>query len=48
MALRAIFYFLVKNPKAYQKLNVEIEQADEKGLLSDMVQFQQGLKLTYL
>ncbi len=48
MALRAIFYFLVKNPTTYRKLMDEISQADQEGKLSDFVEFQQGLDLKYL
>ena len=44
----AVFYFLVKNPTAYQKLTDEIDQADRNGELSDFVTFQQALGLKYL
>lgn len=48
MALRAIFYFLVKHPTVYHKLTHEIDRAEERGELSKLVEFQQGLKLKYL
>ena len=44
----AVFYFLVKNPRTYEKLIEEIDQADRNGELSEFVQFQQGLGLKYL
>ena len=48
MALRAVFYFLVKHPDVYRKLTAEIDLAIQRGELSEMVEFQQGLKLKYL
>lgn len=48
IALRAIFYFLIKNPETYQSLVHEIEEADRDGRLSPVIEYQQGLKLPYL
>ncbi|ELR10417.1 hypothetical protein VC83_00506 [Pseudogymnoascus destructans] len=47
-ALRAIFYYLVKNPCTYAALVKELQDADAKGLLSDVLSFQEGQKLPYL
>ncbi|OBT64722.1 hypothetical protein VE03_05892 [Pseudogymnoascus sp. 23342-1-I1] len=47
-ALRAIFYYLVKTPRTYATLVKELEDADAKGLLFDVLSFQQGQKLPYL
>ncbi|TVY24275.1 Pisatin demethylase [Lachnellula hyalina] len=41
MALRAIFYFLVKNPRTYEKLMQEIDAADAE-------EFSEGQQLEYL
>jgi cytochrome P450 len=48
MALRAIFYFLVKNPRVYEKLMQEIDQADAEGNLSEYVEFGQGQQMKYM
>ncbi|KFY52914.1 hypothetical protein V496_08064 [Pseudogymnoascus sp. VKM F-4515 (FW-2607)] len=47
-ALRAIFYYLVKTPRTYATLVKELEDADAKDLLSDVLSFQEGQKLPYL
>jgi hypothetical protein len=47
-ALRAIFYYLVKSPRTYATLVKELQDADAKGLLSDVLSFQEGQKLSYL
>ncbi|KFZ04356.1 hypothetical protein V502_10212, partial [Pseudogymnoascus sp. VKM F-4520 (FW-2644)] len=47
-AMRAIFYYLVKTPRAYATLVKELQDADEKGLLSEVLSFQEGMKLPYL
>ncbi len=46
--MRAIFYYLVKTPRAYATLVKELQDADEKGLLSEVLSFQEGMKLPYL
>jgi cytochrome P450 len=48
MALRAIFYFVVKNPKSYAKLAEEIDAAKKAGRFSEVVEYQQALELPYL
>jgi len=48
MALRAIFYFLVKNPRTYEKLMQEIDAADAEGRFSEYVEFSEGQQLEYL
>lgn len=46
--LRAIFYYLSKNPRTYAKLAAELQDAKAKGLISEVISFQQGKKLLYL
>ncbi|TVY15514.1 Pisatin demethylase [Lachnellula arida] len=48
MALRAIFYFLVKNPRKYEKLMAEIDEAEAEGKFSEYVEFSEGQQLKYL
>lgn len=48
MALRAIFYFLVKNPRTYEKLMAEIDEAEAEGKFSEYVGFSEGQQLQYL
>ena len=48
MALRAIVYFIVKNPNSYQKLIAEINEQERQGHLSEFVNFQEGLEMKYL
>ncbi|KFY43171.1 hypothetical protein V495_04123 [Pseudogymnoascus sp. VKM F-4514 (FW-929)] len=47
-ALRAIFYFLVKNPRTYATLAKELQEAEAKGLISEVISFHEGQKLPYL
>ena len=46
--LRAIFYFLCRNPEAHQRLLNEIDEADRKGELSDPVTFGEAQNMRYL
>ena len=48
MALRSIFYFLVKNPDKYRKLVAEIDSAEEVGKLSPFISYKEGNELEYL
>ncbi|KAL3442486.1 cytochrome P450 [Aspergillus insuetus] len=48
ISLRAIVYFLVKTPSAYQKLRREIDEADAAGKLSEYVTYAECLELAYL
>lgn len=48
VALRAIFYFLVKNPRVYKKLMTEIDENDKAGKLSPLVTYEQALAMPYL
>lgn len=48
ISLRAIFYYLIKNPRTYQKLVLEILDADRTGKLSIFVKYEECLKLPYL
>ncbi|KAK4953238.1 hypothetical protein LTR10_008944 [Elasticomyces elasticus] len=46
-SLRAIFYYLCRNPHAHKKLLAEIDDADSKGELSDPVTFAEAQSLRY-
>ncbi|KAL4936311.1 hypothetical protein BDV06DRAFT_233532 [Aspergillus oleicola] len=48
IAIRAVLYFLMKTPEAYDKLTAEIDQADRDGRLSSQIQYNEALKLPYL
>lgn len=47
IALRAIFYYLMKNPAVLRRVVEEIDAAAEQGELSDPVQHAQANKLPY-
>ena len=42
IALRAIIYYLCRNPKAMDKLIKEIDEADRQGLLSNPISYKQS------
>lgn len=46
-SLRAIFYYLCRTPLAYAKLQAEIDEANNRGALSDHVTFAEAQKLSY-
>ena len=46
--LRAIIYFLLKNPKSLQKLLAELEQARRENRLSEIVTWKESRSLPYL
>ncbi|GKZ25809.1 hypothetical protein AbraIFM66951_000790 [Aspergillus brasiliensis] len=48
ISLRAIVYFLVKNPTAYKKLQAEVDAANRAGKLSHYVSYAECLELPYL
>ena len=48
ISLRACFYYLIKTPRAYQKLVAEIDDADHAGKLSTFITYDECLKLPYL
>lgn len=48
MSLRAVFYYLTRNPWTYKKLQDEIDTADAAGIFSRLVSFKQGSSLLYL
>ncbi|KAI1627312.1 cytochrome P450 [Exophiala viscosa] len=48
IALRSIFYYLLKSPACMLKLVAEIDWADRAGQLSEFVTWQQSNKLPYL
>jgi hypothetical protein len=48
ISLRAMLYYLCKNPATMRKLQKEIEDMEKKGLISDPVTYQQACKMPYL
>ena len=46
--LRAIFYFLCRNPEAHQKLLNEVDEAAQKGEISNPVTFAEAQNMKYL
>ena len=48
ISLRSMFYYLCKNPDAYQKLVAEIDEADTQGRLSDPITFAESNQMLYL
>ncbi|KAK7900757.1 Cytochrome p-450 [Exophiala xenobiotica] len=48
ISLRACFYYLIKNPRTYQNLVAEIDEADKRGQLSTYVTYEECLRLPYL
>ena len=46
-SLRAIFYYLCRNPEAHRKLLAEIDDAERKGELSNPVTFAEAQNLRY-
>ncbi|OAP60320.1 hypothetical protein AYL99_05322 [Fonsecaea erecta] len=47
-SLRACFYYLVKTPRAHEKLGAEIDEAERREELSTYISYEQCLKLPYL
>jgi cytochrome P450 len=48
IALRSIFYFMMKNPETLAKARAEVDAAFSKGTLTSPVQQNQAIKLPYL
>lgn len=48
ISLRAMLYYMLKNPSTMRKLQNEIEEMEAKGLISDPVTYQQSCKMPYL
>jgi cytochrome P450 len=48
IALRAVVYFLCKNPDKLRKLQSEIDDAEKNGKLSEPVTYAEALSLAYL
>ena len=47
IALRAIVYYLLKNPACYAKFRKELDEAEAKGLFSESVTYAQARQLPY-
>ncbi|EDN03976.1 predicted protein [Histoplasma mississippiense (nom. inval.)] len=48
ITLRAVFYYLCKNPSTYRKLQQEVDSAVEEGRLSEPATYKETTTLTYL
>ena len=48
ITITSVFYYLMRNPTAYEKLNTEIDAAFAAGTLSDPVLYNEAIKLPYL
>lgn len=48
IAMRSMFYFLMKNPEKLVKVRAEVDAALENGKLSTPVQYSQAASLPYL
>ena len=48
VTLSALFYYLLKHPASYQRLQQEIDAASATGLIDDPITFRQALNLPYL
>lgn len=48
ISLRSMFYYFCKNPQAYQKLVIEIDEMDAEGKLSDPITFAESNQMPYL
>ncbi|KAJ9227002.1 hypothetical protein DTO271D3_8144 [Paecilomyces variotii] len=48
IAFRAVFYYLMKTPSAYNKVVAEIDEATEKGELTFPCKYSDAIKLPYL
>jgi hypothetical protein len=43
-----MLYYMFKNPPTMRKLQKEIKEMEEKGLISDPITYQQSCKMPYL
>ncbi|KIX01166.1 uncharacterized protein Z518_08891 [Rhinocladiella mackenziei CBS 650.93] len=48
ISLRAVFYYVIRDRRVYEKLQQEIDEADKAGKLSRFVTFAESLELPYL
>lgn len=48
ISLRSLFYYLMKSPNCLSKLLAEIDEADAKGQLSEIVTFAESQKMPYM
>jgi cytochrome P450 len=48
ISLRSIFYYIIKSPETYEKVLQEIDEANQKGMLSEFVTYAECLNLPYL
>lgn len=48
MATRSIFYHVLRDQHVYDKLQAEIDEAEQQGRLSDPITFNEAMQLPYL
>jgi cytochrome P450 len=48
IALRSVFYYMMKNPKTLEKARAEVDAAFADGTLTSPVQLNQSMKLPYV
>uniref|UniRef100_A0A8H7KBQ6 Cytochrome P450 n=1 Tax=Bionectria ochroleuca TaxID=29856 RepID=A0A8H7KBQ6_BIOOC len=48
ISLRAVFYYLIRNPESYKKLQKEIDELDDAGKLSPVISYAESLQMDYL
>jgi cytochrome P450 len=48
ISLRAVFYYVIRDPQVYERLRNEIDAADRAGRLSKYVTYAESLELEYL
>ncbi|KAL2859238.1 cytochrome P450 [Aspergillus pseudodeflectus] len=48
ISLRAMIYYIVQTPRVYDKIQREIDEADQHGRLSKFITYEECLKLPYL
>ncbi|KAI0170695.1 cytochrome P450 [Pestalotiopsis sp. NC0098] len=47
-SLRVVFYYLLKHPKCYQRLQEEVDHLDGSGKLSPVITYAESLQMNYL
>ncbi|ETS84381.1 hypothetical protein PFICI_02406 [Pestalotiopsis fici W106-1] len=48
ISLRAVFYYFLRNPQCYDKLQAEIDHYDDSGKLSPVISYTESLQMNYL
>ena len=45
--MQSFFYHILKDPRVYEKIEFELEEANRLGKLSQPIQYQESLQLPY-